>query len=355
MNTITLKEMQGHYSQRISGVIYSGINFLPALLLFSLKLESASLVNVSSAVMFAPMIATFTTLKGENVGLIFSRKFQNALIFFNIFCAIIISFYSIIMGSIVLLYSLNLLAFYRKDLEKCYSFASGLIMAIAGVTEIFVLSSLTITSLIFSIIVISNNSKTAQRINFSLVKELKHNFQYVIQVIILSTLSLVFLYLLKKTLIIASDLEGYVKSTRLVGVYMAIYGNVFVRSFFIEDEKTLTLKNALALSTGIVLFMFFSNTLFGLIPYNSVLFKQSALWWYVALDTSITVLKNVLVPESLKNGLYSSYIFILLFRIFLIYFLADMYIFYGLLVFEFLTLVILFIMNKKKSRIYIEK
>ena len=342
--------MLERYFPRISGIIYSGINFLPALLLFSLKLESESLDDISSAVMFAPIIASGTTLKGENVGLIFSRNFQNALLFFNVICAILISIHSINLGSIALLYSLNLLAFYRKDLEYCYTFSSGLSIAIAGVTEIFFLSSLTITALIFlAIVIVSiNKSEIAVRINYGLIQELKTNYYYLIQVTVLMSLGLLFLFLLNKALIDLNDLEGYVKSTRLIGIFMAIYGNVFVRSFFVNKGKKLILKDALKLSAGLLLFMFVLNTLLGLVPYNSVLFKESSLWWYVSLDASITILKTVLVPESLKNSKFNLYIYILLFRIPIFFMLDGENLFYGLLVFELTSLIIVFVLNNNK-------
>lgn len=341
--------MRERYFQRISGVIYSGINFLPALLLFSLKLESESLTDISTAVMFAPMIASLTTLKGENAGLKFSRNFQNALLFFNAICAIFISIHSINLGSMVLLYSLNLLAYYRRDLEKTYTFSAGLLIAIAGVTEIFLLSSLTFTVLIFfAIIVTINKREIAVRINYGLIQELRENLKYLIQIVILLSLSLFFLFLLNKSLVYINDLEGYVKSTRLIGIYMAIYGNVFVRSYFINKEKELTLIDALKLASGLLLFMFVSNTLLDFIPYNSVLFKGSSLWWYVSLDAVITILKNILVPESLRNNKYNAYIYILLFRILFISIVDINILFYGLLVFELTSLIIVFVLNNNK-------
>ena len=129
---------------------------------------------------------------------------------------------------------------------------------------------------------------------------------------------------------------------------MAIYGNVFVRSYFINKEKNLTLKNALKLVSGLVLFMFFSNTLLDFIPYNSVLFKGSSLWWYVSLDAAITILKNILVPESLRNNKYNVYIYILLFRILFILIIDVNILFYGLLVFELTSLIIVFVLNNNK-------
>jgi hypothetical protein len=341
------------YFQRTSGVIYSGINFLPALLLFSLEVESEKLSDVSSAVLFAPLISSMATFKGENIGLIFSRNFQNYILYFNVLLAALISIYSINLGSIVMLYSLNLLAFYRKDLENSYTFLKGLIMAIAGISEIFLFSSLKITSLVFFIIVVyGHESQMAIGSSFNLVQEFKQNIYYVIQVTVIMGLSLWFLALLNKALVNLNDLEGYVKSTRLIGVYMAFHGNILVRSYFISQDKILNLRASFKLALGLVIFMFSANYLLDLLPYKSVLFQKSPLWWYVALDAAITTLKNVMVPVSLRNKRFNLYIYILLLRIIFILLIDINILFYSLIIYEIITLIILFLfVNETRDKL----